>query len=281
MAGVCSDPHDLAPKNGRETADRRQFPAIIIVVRLDWLDRICDGQPHKATGRSSFGFERRRIIAWRELLRRGAALEMRWQTLAENGRVIRGQLANRCLCEGRPVRLGCFLSRIPPGLNEGSSKTTSPVQKVKMSTDDLLWLGLSQQKAAETLKNANLVKTIGTVVSAAKEAGAPGDLPKTKGTLLYQLSTKIKPQCAAQLPLIVKYILSEGLKSEAQLSAAIEYVLSHTVKGIDVKDFEKAAGVGIVVSIDEIEDAVTLVINKHKDQIIADRYTFNVGKTFR
>uniref|UniRef100_A0A1I7UIQ5 Probable glutamine--tRNA ligase n=1 Tax=Caenorhabditis tropicalis TaxID=1561998 RepID=A0A1I7UIQ5_9PELO len=142
--------------------------------------------------------------------------------------------------------------------------------------EDLLNLGLSDTKATETLKNAKLTQTIGTIVSEAKKTGE--ELNKAKGTLLYQLATKLKPQVVAHASLVVKYIMNEGIKTEPQLSAAIEYLLSNSVKGIEVGAFEKSCGVGVVVSIDEIEDSVTQVINKHKEKIVAQRYEFPMGK---
>ncbi|CAB3409764.1 unnamed protein product [Caenorhabditis bovis] len=146
------------------------------------------------------------------------------------------------------------------------------------TTEDLLWLGLSPSKAAETLKNAKLCETIGSIIKIVKESGVTGELSKQKGTLLYQLSTKIKPQCASNIPLVVKYIMSEDIKNELQLSAAIEYLLSHAVKLIDVNEFEKSCGIGVVVTPDEIEDTVTEVVSKCKDQLIKERYSFNIGK---
>uniref|UniRef100_A0A8R1DXH1 Probable glutamine--tRNA ligase n=1 Tax=Caenorhabditis japonica TaxID=281687 RepID=A0A8R1DXH1_CAEJA len=144
------------------------------------------------------------------------------------------------------------------------------------SKEDLLWLGLSEAKAAETLKNAKLTETIGAIIKNAKEIGLKD--AKQTGTLLYQLATKLKPQVSSSAPLIVGYVVSGGIKSETQLSAAIEYLLANVVKGVEVADFEKACGVGIVVTIDDIEDAVTKVFSKYKDQIVAERYAFNVGK---
>lgn len=83
--------------------------------------------------------------------------------------------------------------------------------------EDLLWVGLSESKAAETLKNAKLTETIGSIIKTAKAAGASGEISKQKGTLLYQLATKLKPQVAPSAPLVVKYIVSEGIKSETQV----------------------------------------------------------------
>ncbi|CAL2038876.1 unnamed protein product [Caenorhabditis brenneri] len=141
--------------------------------------------------------------------------------------------------------------------------------------EDLILLGLSESKAAETLKNAKLTETIGTIIASAKQAG---EINKPRGNLLYQLATKLKPQVAPSAPLVVKYIMNDGIKTEPQLSAAIEYLLSNTVKGIEVSAFEKSCGVGVVVTIDDIEDAVTKVIGEHREKIVAERYSFPVGK---
>lgn len=141
--------------------------------------------------------------------------------------------------------------------------------------EDLLLLGLSDSKVAETLKNVKLTETIGSIVAEAKKHG---ELSKQKGTLLYQLATKLKPQVAPSAPLVVKYIMSDGIKTEPQLSAAIEYLLSHTVKGVEVSAFEAACGVGVVVTIDDIENAVTKVIDAQREKIVAERYAFPAGK---
>ncbi|CAI5447473.1 unnamed protein product [Caenorhabditis angaria] len=145
------------------------------------------------------------------------------------------------------------------------------------TTEDLLWLGLSASKAAETLKNPKLSEIIAQIIKESKTA-EEAEISKQKGTLLYQLATKIKPQIVGQIPLVVKYVQNEGIKSEPQLNAAIEYLLSNSVKGIDISAFEKASGVGVVVTVDDIEDAVSKVISKNTDQIKAERYSFNVGK---
>jgi len=42
-----------------------------------------------------------------------------------------------------------------------------------------------------------------------------------------------------------------------QLNAACEFLLASTVSAVDEEEFKKACGVGVEVSIDEIEDAVS------------------------
>ncbi|ETN81795.1 glutamine--tRNA ligase family protein [Necator americanus] len=148
---------------------------------------------------------------------------------------------------------------------------------------NLLWLGLSEQKAKETEKNATLLKQLSSIIAEAEEvlrkAGKGKDeLTKQQGTLLYQLGTKIKQQCAGNIPLVISYIISGEIKTEAQVSAALDYLLANVVHDVEVPAFEKACGVGVVVTPDEIEDAVSVVVGKNKSQLMSDRYSFNVGK---
>lgn len=47
---------------------------------------------------------------------------------------------------------------------------------------------------------------------------------------------------------------------------------------IDAPEFEKACGIGVEVSQDEIESAVASVISKHKDVILKQRYGVLIKK---
>ncbi|XGW27947.1 hypothetical protein V3C99_008052 [Haemonchus contortus] len=146
----------------------------------------------------------------------------------------------------------------------------------------LEWLGLSEQKVSETAKNVALSKQLAVIIEAAEEAlknaGKSNVLGKQQGTLLYQLGTKIKPQCAKHIPLLVNYIISDGIRTEAQLTASLDYLLANAVHDFEIAELEKACGVGVSVSADEIEDAVTKVFKKYNEQLIAERYAFNLGK---
>ncbi len=136
-------------------------------------------------------------------------------------------------------------------------------------------LGLSEQKAKETLKNANVTKTILAALSHCDVSA----LPDGAGMLLYHLCTRIKPQIIDHLALLVKYIMDKKLDTQVRVDAALEFVLTHGVtKSINPEELEKACGVGIVVSPEEIDDAVSEIIKKYKGDMLAQRYRFNVGK---
>ncbi|KDR12338.1 probable glutamine--tRNA ligase [Zootermopsis nevadensis] len=144
--------------------------------------------------------------------------------------------------------------------------------------DDLIKLfitiGLSEQKALETLKNDVLTKHLKYAI---EEAVGNGGTLQQIGMLLYHLAAKIKVQINHFIPVIVEYIAANKIDSQQRIDAALDYLLSHLKGDFNVKDFETACGVGITVSPEEIEHVVENVIKKHKDELLDKRYRFNVG----
>ena len=123
-------------------------------------------------------------------------------------------------------------------------------------------IGLTEQKAKETLKNKNLSKSLGLVVDEA--AGQAAELDKV-GNLLYHVASKMKPQVFQYMPLLVKYICS-GQLDELRLNAALDVVTkfppNKSVSDVDLKLFEESCGIGVVVTPAQIEDAVEEELNK-------------------
>ena len=139
----------------------------------------------------------------------------------------------------------------------------------------LVQLGLSEQKAKETIKNANVTKNLISAIDLCSSA----TLPEGAGLLIYHMCTKIKPQITHQLKFLVNYIVEKKLDTSIRVDAALEYLLTHgTHKDFNVGEFEKACGVGIVVTPEEIEQNVEKVMAKYKEDLIQQRYRFNVGK---
>jgi Glutaminyl-tRNA synthetase, non-specific RNA binding region part 1 len=61
--------------------------------------------------------------------------------------------------------------------------------------------------------------------------------------------------------------------SDVIITAALEYVLSNPTS-IDVKKLEEAAGVGIIVTPEQIENAVEQALKKHQVSLLETRYNF-------
>ncbi|XP_045492365.1 probable glutamine--tRNA ligase [Colias croceus] len=135
-------------------------------------------------------------------------------------------------------------------------------------------IGLSEQKAKETLKNANVTKFLLQILSEVQL----DQLPSGAGLLLYHLATKIKPQIANKLSFICKYIAEGKLDSTLRVDAALDYVLSNvSEENINSKDFENACGVGVVITPEQVEQAVEKHMAKYKDELLEKRYRFNSG----
>lgn len=146
-----------------------------------------------------------------------------------------------------------------------------------MSQDDetikeFVSLGLSEQKAKETLKNANVTKTLKVILNEVRGIV----LPDGVGILLYHLATKLKPQMQHHLSFIIKYIILKKLDSTLRVEKAIEFTLAN-VNQVNAAEFEKFCGVGIVVTPEEIEKVVEQEINAIKPELIEKRYRYNAG----
>lgn len=137
-------------------------------------------------------------------------------------------------------------------------------------------LGMTEQKAKETLKNANVTNNLKLIF---KEF-AGQTLQDGVGMLLYHLATKIKPQIINHLKLLVNYIISKKLDTSVRVDVALEFLLSHGPQkpNVDTNELDKICGVGIVVSPEEIDRTVEGLITKNKSEILEQRYRFNAFK---
>uniref|UniRef100_A0A8C4PLY1 Glutamine--tRNA ligase n=1 Tax=Equus asinus asinus TaxID=83772 RepID=A0A8C4PLY1_EQUAS len=135
-------------------------------------------------------------------------------------------------------------------------------------------LGLSEHKARETLKNTALSTQLREAATQVRQT-LGSTIDKATGTLLYGLASRLKDP--RRLSFLVSYIANKKIHTETQLSAALEYVRSHPLDPIDTVDFEQECGVGIVVTPEQIEEAVEAAINRHQSQLLVERYRFNMG----
>uniref|UniRef100_A0A8C4GQ72 Glutamine--tRNA ligase n=1 Tax=Dicentrarchus labrax TaxID=13489 RepID=A0A8C4GQ72_DICLA len=136
-------------------------------------------------------------------------------------------------------------------------------------------IGLSEQKAKETLKNEALSSALKDAVTQAQRVRGASGVDKTMGTLLYNMASRLKD--TKRLTFLSDNIAQCKICTELQLAAALDFVKSHPQEPINQKAFEEACGVGVVITPEQIEDAVSTVIKKHKEQLLNERYRFNMG----
>ncbi|KAG2188513.1 hypothetical protein INT44_001267 [Umbelopsis vinacea] len=138
--------------------------------------------------------------------------------------------------------------------------------------DDLIPLfvkvGLTEQKAKDTVKNKKLAPTFERVIL---ESGSVDGCSKETGNLLYFLASKITKDAEVHLPFLSRKIASGDLKTTEQVSAAIAF-LDEKLPPIDEAAFNEEAGVGITVTPEQIKDAIASYVAENKSNIEENRY---------
>eukprot|EP01098_Paradermamoeba_levis_P006328 TRINITY_DN2627_c0_g3_i4.p1 TRINITY_DN2627_c0_g3~~TRINITY_DN2627_c0_g3_i4.p1 ORF type:complete len:798 (+),score=353.20 TRINITY_DN2627_c0_g3_i4:43-2394(+) len=134
------------------------------------------------------------------------------------------------------------------------------------STVDLFQkIGLSKEKAEETIKNKVLTKHLEDVIH---EAGVANGCSKETGMLLYTIATKYPGNALKHRALLNKYVADQKIKQNTQLVAAMAYLKSVTDHGeVDVAKFEEASGVGVVYTDAQLFEAVKEVLSSKIDEI--------------
>jgi len=144
-------------------------------------------------------------------------------------------------------------------------------------TEKFARIGLTEAKAKETVKNKNLSSNLSQVIDMAEDA----DISGTRGTLLYHAASKTKAQVWQLAPLLVSYILQDKLDTELRLTAAIDFLLKlkpgSEVVDVDLALLDEAAGVGVEVTSEQVEQAVEEELAKVKDDVMAVRWKYNPG----
>eukprot|EP01104_Vermistella_antarctica_P013575 TRINITY_DN4130_c0_g1_i2.p1 TRINITY_DN4130_c0_g1~~TRINITY_DN4130_c0_g1_i2.p1 ORF type:complete len:701 (+),score=232.61 TRINITY_DN4130_c0_g1_i2:88-2103(+) len=138
-----------------------------------------------------------------------------------------------------------------------------------------LSIGLDKKRAIDTLANAELTSTLEAII---KEAGKEGGCDKSVGNLLYEVAVKYPVKASKHKSTVVVYIGDGRIKSVDQLKEAFKFVSSVGDADFDTPAFEKASGVGITVTADQISAAVAKVIAAKKGDIQKKRYQFQAAR---
>lgn len=145
-------------------------------------------------------------------------------------------------------------------------------------SDLLKLICLSDQKIKETIKNEQLTAFFIEIINHAKsilKTTEPFD--KVVSVLIYSLATKFKSQLKNRQNFLIENIVNKNLASELQLTAAFEYLLSNPNDPLNIAEFNKACGVGVIITPAQIKATVEAVLNKNKPEILEKRYKFPVG----
>ncbi|GBC04481.1 hypothetical protein RclHR1_00570037 [Rhizophagus clarus] len=130
-------------------------------------------------------------------------------------------------------------------------------------------IGLTEQRAKETAKNKKLAPTLQTTIA---EAGiSETGCDKSIGALLYTLASTITKNANTHLSYIARAIVDKKLKTADQVAAAIKYAENAGDKIVDT-DFDNACGVGVIVTQEQISNAISSFLESKKESLIEERY---------
>ena len=134
-------------------------------------------------------------------------------------------------------------------------------------------LGLAESKAKETVKNKSLTSNLTQLMD---WAGEGLDLTGVRGNLLYHVASKCKPQMCSLVPVLVRLVCEDKLDNELRLNAAIDFLLKTppgtSVDTLDLAKLEEVAGVGVVITPEQVEEAVEKALEAVRSDILAQRW---------
>ena len=132
-------------------------------------------------------------------------------------------------------------------------------------------------RCSETLKNAKLSATLAEIVRAHELD--QGRCSKEKGALVKQVGITLPASAAAHRSLLINHIKEGKIARNEQCTAAIKYVKARANESdLDIAEFDRSCGVGVVVSDSDIEAAVAEVMHDQRGAIEEERYHFNLMK---
>lgn len=137
-----------------------------------------------------------------------------------------------------------------------------------------LKIGLDETVAKNATKNPKFLTSLTEVI---REAKAEDGCPKAKGNLLYAVASKFPVNALVHRPKLLEYVMNEQIKSNAQLDGAYDYLKKIGSTGMEAAVLEASAGVGVVISAEAINAAVSDCIKANLDKLKEERYHCNLN----
>ena len=136
------------------------------------------------------------------------------------------------------------------------------------------FFNFSNEKCDETSRNRSLTTVLLKVAQECNSQLNMKPIPITAPPLLYTVATKLKGQ-DKHFPFIISYIINEKIKTDTKLNAAIQYLKSNV--NVSGEEFEVSCGIGIEVSVEQVEAVVLELIDSNREIILEKRYRYNKG----
>ena len=147
------------------------------------------------------------------------------------------------------------------------------------ASERLSAIGIEANTIQNILKNQKLCAKFMEVLDIAGVSSCN----KEKGALFYAVASKVKPVLQPFLREFVLMVAEDKWQRVSQLDEGIKFVdtlvkTEGTGAKINQAEWEKATGVGIVVTKEMIEEAVTKLFNENEAAIKEQGHAFNFSK---
>ena len=133
-------------------------------------------------------------------------------------------------------------------------------------------------KVIKSFKDKKMIARLSAIIDM-----AGGSASKPQGNLLYNLATKVPPTQDAYMQTYVNTVIADKWKRATQIDEAINFLKAELGKtgasyAVDVKAFEEASGVGVVITPEDYEKLVQNAFDLNKKEIGELRWQFNFNK---
>lgn len=136
-------------------------------------------------------------------------------------------------------------------------------------------ISMSDNLIKNTLTNPKLTRSLVEVIST---HGFEQGCDKAVGALVVMVGSKFPGSALKHRATLMTYIRDGRIATNDQVEAALKHLKTVGDADLDVSKFEKASGVGIVVSEADVQAAVSSVLAQHADAIKEERYQYNFKK---
>jgi len=138
--------------------------------------------------------------------------------------------------------------------------------------------GLAPAKAVETLRNNYLSIAFKEMIEYANAVAGPID--KAVGSILYTAAAKLPTNGARHRKYIAELCANKKIRQN-NIEAVGKYMTRVGDKDFDAASFERDCGVGVVVTREQIAEAIKAAIDPIREELVAKRYTYDIMGIFK
>ncbi|KAL6555908.1 Glutamine--tRNA ligase, cytoplasmic [Orobanche gracilis] len=131
-------------------------------------------------------------------------------------------------------------------------------------------IGLDEKTARKTFRKGGRLRT--DLTALIHQAGVTDGCDRTIGNLLYMIADKYHGKALVHRPTLLKYIVSSKIKSPVQLGAAYSFLTKTAPDDLKLNELEEACGVGVDVSLEDIDRTVDEIFQDNMNTILEMRY---------